>query len=118
MQVIDSGDSNFFIGEIVNVGHFKEENKKLLLENKKPAYAISQIFGLDEAPGRSSSFLSAASFQDTKKILTNAAVKGQVDYLLGVKENVILGNLIPVGTGLKRSKEITDKGEEFYKLEY
>ena len=118
VQVIDSGDSNFFIGEVVNVGTFKEENKKLLLNNKKPAYAINQIFGLDEAPGRSSSFLSAASFQDTKKILTNAAVRGQIDYLLGVKENVILGNLIPVGTGLKQSSEITDIGEKFYKLEY
>ncbi len=118
VQVIEPGDSNFFIGEIVSISDFKIENKKLLMSGKKPAYVVNQIFGLDESPSRSASFLSAASFQDTKKILTNAAVRGQVDWLQGVKENVILGNLIPVGTGLKQSKDILDKGEKFHKLEY
>ena len=118
MQIINHEDSNFFIGEIISISNLKIANEKLILEGKKPAYAINQIFGLDEAPGKSSSFLSAASFQDTKKTLTNAAVKGEIDYLLGVKENVILGNLIPAGTGLKTSKEIIDFGDKMFKLEY
>ena len=76
------------------------------------------MFGLGEAPGKSSSFLSAASFQDTKKILTNAASRGQIDWLRGVKENVILGNLIPAGTGLKNSRDIIDEGKKMKKMEY
>ena len=67
--------------------------------------AVNIIYGLDEIPAHSDSFLSAASFQDTKKILTDAAIKNQFDYLKGLKENVMLGRLIPAGTGLKKSKE-------------
>lgn len=118
MQVTDPGDSNYFIGQIVDINSFAITNNKLLLNSKQPAVAINQVFGLDDAPSKTGSFLSAASFQDTKKILTDAAVRAQIDYLVGLKENVILGNLIPAGTGFMSSEEIIKMGEEAYEQEY
>lgn len=119
VQVQDAGDSPFFIGQILDINTFRKENEKLILSDKKaPATAINLIFGLDEAPSKTGSFLAAASFQDTKKILTDACVKGQIDNLNGLKENVIFGNLIPCGTGKKDSKDIIDEGSEMFKLEY
>lgn len=118
VQIIKPEESMFFHGEIVSTNALKEENKRLLSEGKTPIYGINRIFGLDETPGKSSSFLSAASFQDTKKTLTNAAVRGEIDFLHGIKENVILANLIPAGTGLKSKVEIIADGEKMYKLEY
>lgn len=119
VQVQDAGDSPFFIGQILDINTFRKENEKLILSDKKvPATAINLIFGLDEAPSKTGSFLAAASFQDTKKILTDACVKGQVDHLNGLKENVIFGNLIPCGTGKKDSADIISEGNKMYKLEY
>ncbi|MDC4184305.1 DNA-directed RNA polymerase subunit beta' [Mycoplasma sp. K3] len=118
LQVIDVGDSNYFVGQTVDINHFRKEVSNMLIANKRPPVAINQVFGLDEAPSKTGSFLSAASFQDTKKILTDAAVKSQIDYLLGLKENVILGNLIPAGTGFMSSEEIIKAGEEALKKEY
>ncbi|MGL4951687.1 MAG: DNA-directed RNA polymerase subunit beta' [Mycoplasma sp.] len=118
IRITSQGDSKFFVGEVVSLYDLKEETKRLIKQGKNPAHGVNQVFGLGEAPSKSNSFLSAASFQDTKKILTNAATKGQIDYLYGVKENVILGNLIPAGTGLKTTKEINEVGDQFYKLEY
>lgn len=119
VQIQDAGDSNFFIGQIVDINTFRKENEKLILSEKKnPAMAVNLIFGLDEAPSKTGSFLAAASFQDTKKILTDASVKGQVDHLNGLKENVIFGNTIPCGTGKKEKSEIIEYGDEMYKLEY
>ncbi|MDE5949274.1 MAG: DNA-directed RNA polymerase subunit beta' [Malacoplasma sp.] len=119
VQVQDSGDSKLFIGQIIDVNAFRKENEKLLMsDNLMPATAVNLIFGLDEAPSKTGSFLAAASFQDTKKILTDACVKGQIDHLNGLKENVIFGNLIPCGTGKKNSEEIIKEGKEMYELEY
>ena len=119
MQVQDAGDSPFFIGQILDINTFRKENEKLILSTKKtPATAINLIFGLDEAPSKTGSFLAAASFQDTKKILTDACVKGQIDNLNGLKENVIFGNLIPCGTGKKDSSDILEDGKKMFELEY
>lgn len=118
IRITNQNDSKFFIGEVVSAHEFREETKRLLMVSKTPPHGVNQVFGLGEAPSKSNSFLAAASFQDTKKILTNAATRGQVDYLKGVKENVMLGNLIPAGTGLKTSKDIIETGEKLYKLEY
>ncbi|MGL4647698.1 MAG: DNA-directed RNA polymerase subunit beta' [Mycoplasmoidaceae bacterium] len=118
VQVFDLGDTPFFIGQIVDINRFREENEKLIGTNKRLATAVNLIFGLDEAPLKSDSFLSAASFQDTKKILTDASVRGQVDNLNGLKENVIFGNLIPSGTGKSNPEEIIRIGDEMYKYEY
>lgn len=118
IRITHQNDSNFFVGQVVGYHEFRSETKQLIKAGKIPPHGINQVFGLGEAPSKSSSFLAAASFQDTKKILTNAATRGQVDYLHGVKENVMLGNLIPAGTGLKDSEEIISEGDKSYKLEY
>lgn len=119
VQIQDAGDSGFFVGQVVDVNVFRKANEHLILsKNKAPATAINLIFGLDEAPSKTGSFLAAASFQDTKKILTDASVKAEADMLKGLKENVILGNLIPCGTGQKETIEIIDFGDEMYKHQY
>ena len=119
VQIQDAGDSEFFVGQIVDINIFRQANTDLIMhKSKKPATAINLIFGLDEAPSKTGSFLAAASFQDTKKILTDASVKGEIDTLKGLKENVIFGNLIPCGTGQKESEEIIAFGEEMYKHQY
>ena len=93
-----------------------------MLKNKKNVNlptATNIIFGLDNvATTKSGSFLAAASFQDTKKILTDAAVKAEYDNLTGLKENVMLGKLLPIGTSLMSSEEIIKLGNEMYKKEY
>ena len=104
MKVLNPGDSQYFIGQIISINDFNNTNKQLLIEGKMPINAINLIFGLDEIPAHFDSFLSAASFQDTKKVLTDAAIHSQIDHLHGLKENVMLGGLIPAGTGFKKTK--------------
>lgn len=116
--VVNPGDSNLSIGETIDVNKFKSICQELISNGKVPPIITDQIFGLDSAPALSGSFLSAASFQDTKKILTDAAAKVQTDKLLGLKENVILGNLIPAGTGLQDKETILKYGEEMLNKEY
>lgn len=118
MQITDPGNSNYFIGQLVDINQLREVNSKLIISGKQPAIAVSQVFGLEDAPSKTGSFLSAASFQDTKKILTDAAVRSQIDYLVGLKENVILGNLIPAGTGFMTSEDIINLGKEAHESEY
>lgn len=118
LQVTDAGSSNLFVGQLVHSHHLNELNKSLLLSGKMPVIAINQVFGIDEAASKSNSFLSAASFQDTKKILTDAAVKTQVDYLLGLKENVIIGGKIPAGTGFLTDEELAYLGAKTVQEEY
>ncbi|MGL4769205.1 MAG: DNA-directed RNA polymerase subunit beta' [Mycoplasmoidaceae bacterium] len=120
VQVFDPGDTHFFVGEIVNINNFRLVNEKLIKSGKKPRLAtcVNTIYGLDEAPMKSDSFLSAASFQDTKKILTDASIKGQIDHLKDLKSNVIFGNLVPCGTGRKESSEIIEEGQKMFELEY
>lgn len=118
VTVVNPGDSNLSVGEIIDINKFKQICQELIKNGKVPPMITDQVFGLDNAPALSGSFLSAASFQDTKKILTDAAAKVQVDNLLGLKENVILGNLIPAGTGLEDSETIVRYGQEMLDKEY
>ena len=105
IKIVDSGDSLFLPGTMVNINEFTEVNKKLILEGKKPSTGKPILLGITKASLETDSFLSAASFQETTRILTDAAVHGKVDHLNGLKENVIIGKLIPAGTGARKYRE-------------
>ena len=106
VKVEDSGDTNLIAGEMVDVFKYEEENERILSEGGVPATVKRQVLGITKAALYSESFLSAASFQETSRVLTDAAVKGKVDFLRGIKENVIIGKPIPAGTGYKTIKDI------------
>ena len=118
VQITNPQDSDYFIGQTITINEYNEVCKDLFAQHKQLPTAINLVFSIDDVPSLSESFLSAASFQGTKKVLTDAAVKGQVDPLRGLKENVILGKLIPAGTGLKDKETILREGEEAYAEEY
>ncbi len=99
VQITGVGDSTFMLGEHVEWWRFKEENEKILQENGRPATAEPLLLGVTKASLSTDSFISAASFQETTKVLTNAAMAGKIDTLRGLKENVIMGRLVPAGTG-------------------
>ena len=103
VQISDPGDSSFMLGEQVEWWVFEEENDKIILSGQgKPAVAEPLLLGVTKASLSTGSFISAASFQETTKVLTNAAMGGRIDRLLGLKENVIMGRLVPAGTGLEK----------------
>ena len=102
MTILDAGDSKFLPSTQVDVNEFKEENEKLMAEGKNPAKGMQEILGITKAALITDSFLSGASFQETTRVLTDAAIQGKVDHLLGLKENVIIGRTIPTGTGMKK----------------
>ena len=102
IRIENSGDTKFLPGSLVDVLDFEDENERLTAMDKQPAEGKQIILGITKAALATSSFLSAASFQETTKVLTDAAIHGRVDPLIGLKENVILGKLIPAGTGMKR----------------
>ncbi len=106
IRVDDAGDSDFLAGTTVNLSEFNKVNKALIAEGKTPAEGKQIILGITKASLATNSFLSAASFQETTKILTDAAINGKVDPLIGLKENVIIGKLIPAGTGMKRYNNV------------
>ena len=106
IRIIDSGDSLFLPGTMVNINKFTEENKKLILEGKRPSTGKPVLLGITKASLETESFLSAASFQETTRILTDAAVHGKIDHLTGLKENVIIGKLIPAGTGARKYRDV------------
>ena len=106
IRIVDSGDSLFLPGTMVNINKFTEENKELILEGKRPATGKPVLLGITKASLETESFLSAASFQETTRILTDAAVHGKIDHLTGLKENVIIGKLIPAGTGAKKYRDV------------
>ena len=106
IRVEENGDSDFLPGALVDSLDFEEMNEKLIAEGKKPAEGKQILLGITKAALATDSFLSAASFQETTKILTEAAIKGKVDHLVGMKENVIIGQLIPAGTGMKRYRNV------------
>jgi DNA-directed RNA polymerase subunit beta' len=106
VRITDPGDSEFLMGEHVEKIVFEEVNQALLAEDKRPAAAEPLLLGITKASLSTQSFISAASFQETTKVLTDAATAGKVDYLLGLKENVIMGRLIPAGTGLKPYRDL------------
>ncbi|WP_029687741.1 DNA-directed RNA polymerase subunit beta' [Thermoanaerobacter sp. A7A] len=107
VKVEDPGDTSMLPGELIDMFKFEEENKKAVEKGLKPATGRRALLGITKAALATDSFLSAASFQETTRVLTDAAIKGKVDPLLGLKENVIIGKLIPAGTGLSRYRNIS-----------
>ncbi|HRK61347.1 MAG TPA: DNA-directed RNA polymerase subunit beta' [Candidatus Omnitrophota bacterium] len=101
VRIEDSGDTDFLVGSHIERQQFKEENEKMLKKGKEPAKATPILLGITKASLTTESFISAASFQETTRVLTEAAAAGKRDYLRGLKENVIMGHLIPAGTGFK-----------------
>ncbi len=123
VRIENNGDSEFLPGTLVDVLDFEEMNERLEAEGKEKAEGKQVLLGITKASLATNSFLSAASFQETTKVLTEAAIKGKVDPLIGLKENVILGKLIPAGTGMKRygniklntdyNQDVVEQTEEF-----
>ena len=107
VKVDDAGDTSLLPGGLVDVFDFEEENAKVTAEGKRPAVGKRALLGITKASLATESFLSAASFQETTRVLTEAAIKGKIDPLVGLKENVIIGKLIPAGTGMSRYKDIS-----------
>ena len=115
IRIENNGDSDFLPGILVDVLDFEDMNEELIAQGKQPAEGKQVMLGITKAALATNSFLSAASFQETTKVLTEAAIKGKVDPLIGLKENVIIGKLIPAGTGMKRYRNVvlsTDKDPE------
>jgi len=106
VNVTDVGDSHFLLGEHVEKWRFEEENRKIIDKGEKPATAEPLLLGITKASLSTESFISAASFQETTKVLSDASVAGKIDNLKGLKENVIMGRLIPAGTGLKSYRNV------------
>ena len=106
IRIENNGDSDFLPGTMVDFLDYEEENERLATEGKEPAEGKQVLLGITKASLATNSFLSAASFQETTKVLTEAAIKGKIDPLIGLKENVIIGKLIPAGTGMKRYRSI------------
>jgi DNA-directed RNA polymerase subunit beta' len=101
-RIKEVGDTRFLLDDQVERGQFVEENQRVLAEGGRPAVGEPLMLGITKASLSTESFISAASFQETTKVLTQAAIEGRVDYLRGLKENVIMGRLIPAGTGISK----------------
>lgn len=111
VKIEQAGDTDLLPGEMVDVHRFESENERVIQEGGQTASAKYVLLGITKASLATDSFLSAASFQETTRVLTEAAIKGKTDPLLGLKENVIIGKLIPAGTGLKRYRDLEVKKE-------
>ena len=106
VKIVNAGDSDLLPGSLVNRFELKEENKAIVASEGEPASAKAELLGITKASLATDSFLSAASFQETTRVLTESALAGKIDPLLGLKENVIIGQLIPAGTGMRRYRDI------------
>ena len=106
VQIEENGDTAMLPGELIDIFRFEEENERVLQAEGKPAIAKRKLLGITKASLATDSFLSAASFQETTRVLTEAAIKGKIDPLVGLKENVIIGKLIPAGIGLRRYRNV------------
>ena len=109
VRIEDAGDTNLLPGSMVDIFHFEKENERTIMAGGRPAVAKRILLGITKAALATESFLSAASFQETTRVLTEAAIKGKEDPLVGLKENVIIGKLIPAGTGMSRYKDVEVK---------
>ncbi|WFA07664.1 DNA-directed RNA polymerase subunit beta' [Tissierella sp. Yu-01] len=116
VKIEEAGDTDMLPGSLVSFHEFEEENKKIMNEDGVPAVGRRTLLGITKASLATDSFLSAASFQETTRVLTDAAIKGKEDHLLGLKENVIIGKLIPAGTGMRRYKNVEIKNEQNLEL--
>jgi len=112
VKVEDSGDTELLPGTMIDIFDFNEANEKIEADDGEPAKGRIALLGITKAALATDSFLSAASFQETTRVLTDAAIKGKIDPLIGLKENVIIGKLIPAGTGLARYKNINIEDEK------
>lgn len=111
------GDTDFLVEEQVDRFRFQEENARVLTKSGKPAVGRPLLLGITKASLSTDSFISAASFQETTRVLTEASISGRIDYLRGLKENVIMGRLIPAGTGMEYYRNIKLLTEEPEKAE-
>ena len=105
IRIEESGDTEYLPGTMVDVLDYEDLNEELIAAGKKPAEGKQVMLGITKAALATNSFLSAASFQETTKVLTEAAIKGKADPLIGLKENVIIGKLIPAGAGLQAYRD-------------
>jgi DNA-directed RNA polymerase subunit beta' len=117
VKIKSPGDSRFLEGEIIDKYIYEEESVRLREQGKKPPIAEPQFYGITKVALSTESFISAASFQETTKVLTQASIEGKIDYLQGLKENVIVGRLVPAGTGLEKYRKddfelVEEKGKE------
>ena len=119
IRIENNGDTEFLPGSLVDILDYDDMNERMIEEGKEPADGKRVMLGITKAALATNSFLSAASFQETTKVLTEAAIKGKVDPLIGLKENVIIGKLIPAGTGMRRYRDvkIDISGTDDYKYE-
>ena len=117
VHIEDSGSTNLLIGEVVDHYKYEEENERVLQEGGVPATARRLVQGITKAALSNPSFLAAASFQTTSQVLTDAAIKGKVDHLVGLKENLMIGKQIPAGTGYHSIREATPIDLEEVKAE-
>ena len=117
IRIEDNGDTELLPGTMVDFLEYEDINEKMEAEGKAPAEGKQVLLGITKASLATDSFMSAASFQETTKVLTEAAIKGKVDHLVGLKENVIIGKLIPAGTGLKRYSNIKLSTDDMLKEE-
>ncbi|MDL2295749.1 DNA-directed RNA polymerase subunit beta' [Lachnospiraceae bacterium OttesenSCG-928-E19] len=118
VRIEENGDSNYLPGTMVDILDFEDKNAELESEGKEPATGEQIMLGITKASLATNSFLSAASFQETTKVLTEAAIKGKVDPLIGLKENVIIGKLIPAGTGMRKYRDVQiDTGSKDIEIE-
>ena len=106
IRIVDGGDTEFLVGALINFRTFTDANKEVIIKGKRPATGIPVLLGITKAALETESFLSAASFQETTRVLTDASIRGKIDGLNGLKENVIIGKLIPAGTGIKKYRSV------------
>jgi DNA-directed RNA polymerase subunit beta' len=117
VKVEDIGDSEFLPEEVVDKFKFREENNRVAEAGGRPASGKTVLLGITKASLSTDSFISAASFQETTRVLTEAAINGKVDHLRGLKENVIMGRLIPAGTGMEYYRHVKIAGEDVEEVE-
>jgi DNA-directed RNA polymerase subunit beta' len=118
IAVSDAGDSDFLPGERVDQKVFRDTNMRLRNEGKKPAEGRTELMGITKASLATDSWLSAASFQETTRVLTEAAIESRSDSLLGLKENIIIGKLIPAGTGTMTYRQIDTYAPDYEPMQY
>ena len=112
VRILDSGNTSFIVGDLISRRKFRAENEKIIRMGGEPAIAEPILLGVTRAAIGSDSFISAASFQETTKVLTESSISGKFDHLEDLKENVILGRMIPVGTGLYKKDKLKLRTEE------
>jgi DNA-directed RNA polymerase subunit beta' len=118
VAVQEPGDSDFLPGERVDARIYAETNRRLVQEGKRPAEGRPELMGITKASLATDSWLSAASFQETTRVLTEAAIESRSDSLLGLKENIIIGKLIPAGTGLERYRSVATHAPDYQPMDY